>query len=81
MDAEETVIVEALGFLNELCTSKQIRKPALLAAAKKVSSSAAVLRGLGWQSTQQQRGCEGSHPVELLLLQHLRRVSIGITVI
>ncbi len=43
MDAEETVIVEALGFLRELCTSKQIRKPALLAAAKKVSLGQVLL--------------------------------------
>ena len=43
MDAEKTVIVEALGFLRELCTSKQIRKPALLAAAKKVSSVQVLL--------------------------------------
>ena len=43
VDAEETVIVEALGFLKELCTSKQIRKPALLAAAKKVTSVQVLL--------------------------------------
>ena len=69
--------MEALGFLRELCMSKQIRKPALLAAAKKVSSKQVLLSSkvvIG----RTLNSCERSNPVELLrslLLQHICRVS------
>lgn len=36
-DAEHGVIAEAVRFLSSVCHERQIRKPSLLAAARKVS--------------------------------------------
>ena len=36
-DAEHGVIAEAVRFLSAVCRERQIRKPSLLAAARKVS--------------------------------------------
>lgn len=38
-DAEPGVIAEAVRFLTAVCRERQIRKPSLLAAARKVSSA------------------------------------------
>lgn len=59
-DAEPGVIAEAVRFLTAVCRERQIRKPSLLAAARKVSGAVANLLCLTFISLHFLIACQSS---------------------